>query len=215
MNKNYQKKLTEALRNKLQSTQFSKITVADICRETGVSRQCFYYYFQDLNDCLLSMFLDEFNLIPKSERTVNNPPTLRSLLEMLYNYIYNNKTLIMNLSEGPHKIYLFEKIFNTAAANLKRFLPVWIPESTLLPRADIDYIISYYIASFVASISLWIKGDFATTPDFEAVHFMLLSDGMVKEWVNRFIAFNKKKGLPERHETFMPNKVIGVSNDGR
>ena len=53
------------------------------------------------------------------------------------------------------------------------------------------------------------KKGFSTTPDYEIVHFILVTEGMVKEWVRRFIAFNKRKALPD-HSVY--SKYIGTAN---
>lgn len=196
MKKNYQQAITDSLRSMLKEKSFDDISVTDICLKTGVSRQCFYYYFKDINDCLLTMFLGCVDEIRSERRSDVKPRDLKDMLLEVYNYIYHNQDIIKNISPGPQRIYLYERLYSTIFANVKWRLPIWVPDSVILPEADIDYMVGFYASSFISSIQMWMGKNFRTTPEFEVVHFMIITDGIFKDWVQRFINFNRQKGLP-------------------
>lgn len=58
--------IRNALVSKLQSSSLdSSITVTDIATDCGISRQAFYYYFNDIYDVVESIFLEQ------TERALN------------------------------------------------------------------------------------------------------------------------------------------------
>ena len=127
----------------------------------------------------------------------------------LYNYIYANRVVFTNIATSSQAGVLYEKIQKLGKDILRSEITKWIPDVEYLSADDMDYILSFYFANFISSISLWMKKGFSTTPDYEIVHFILVTDGMVKEWVRRFIAFNKRKALPD-HSVY--SKYIGTAN---
>lgn len=205
MNRNYSKIIVSTLLNMLKITPYDEISVATLCRTAGVSRQSFYYYFADLNDCLMSIIIAEGVNVRKNS-SYNN---IRELLMDLYNYIYANRVVFTNIATSSQAGVLYEKIQKLGKDILRSEITKWIPDVEYLSADDMDYILSFYFANFISSISLWMKKGFSTTPDYEIVHFILVTDGMVKEWVRRFIAFNKRKALPD-HSVY--SKYIGTAN---
>lgn len=200
MDKNYSTIIISTLREKLKETSIDKISVADICRDAGISRQSFYYHFTGINDCLYQMFLDDFNLFRTKIPSISHINSVRDVLDHFYNYIYDNQVIIKNIVKSTQKVLFFNYLWNAMLNYIKRFLPKAIPESQLLPPDDINYIIEFYISCFLTSVVNWINKDFATTPDFESVHFNVITEGSVKEWVNKFIVFNKRKAITSQSQ---------------
>lgn len=200
MDKNYSTIIISTLREKLKETSIDKISVADICRDAGISRQSFYYHFTGINDCLYQMFLDDFNLFRTKIPSLSHINSVRDVLDHFYNYIYDNQVIIKNIVKSTQKVLFFNYLWNAMLNYIKRFLPKAIPESQLLPPDDINYIIEFYISCFLTSVVNWINKDFVTTPDFESVHFNVITEGSVKEWVNKFIAFNKRKAITSQSQ---------------
>lgn len=54
-----QLKIEESLLRKMESTPYDRISIADLCRQMGISRQLFYTYFPDKDACLYSL-IDRF-----------------------------------------------------------------------------------------------------------------------------------------------------------
>ena len=50
-----QLKIEECLLRKMESTPYDRISITDLCRQMGISRQLFYTYFPDKDACLHSL----------------------------------------------------------------------------------------------------------------------------------------------------------------
>jgi len=198
MNKKYSSIIISTLREKLKTTPIDKISVANVCRDAKISRQSFYYHFTSISDCLYQMFLDDFNDLRKNIPNYQQINTFREVLSHFYNYVYENKECIKNIMTSTQKYTLFNYFVNALNTYIKRYLPMAIPESQLLPNEDRKYIIEFYISCFITSIVNWVGKDFSTSPDFEAVHFQVITDGSMKDWVNKFIVFNRRKALTNK-----------------
>ncbi len=198
MNKKYSIIIISTLREKLKTTPIDKISVANICRDAKISRQSFYYHFTSISDCLYQMFLDDFNELRKKIPDFKQINTFREVFIHFYYYVYENKECIKNILTSNQKYTLFNYFWNALNAYIKRYLPKAIPESQLLPAEDLKYIIEFYTSCFITSIVNWVGKDFSTTPDFEAVHFQIISEGSMKVWLNKFIAFNRRKALTHK-----------------
>lgn len=67
-----QLKIEDCLLQKMGSTPYERISVADLCRQMGISRQLFYTYFPDKDACLHALIdrimrdsIDEMILMPQ------------------------------------------------------------------------------------------------------------------------------------------------------
>ncbi len=85
------KALAEALKVKMKSKPFSKITVSEIIAECGVNRKTFYYHFEDIYALLKWMFEEEaievvkqFDLLVDYEETIG----------FIFDYINNNRDIL-------------------------------------------------------------------------------------------------------------------------
>ena len=149
MNRNYSKIIVSTLLNMLKTTPYDEISVATLCRTAGVSRQSFYYYFADLNDCLMSIIIAEGVNVRKNG-SYNN---IRELLMDLYNYIYANRVIFTNIATSSQAGVLYEKIQKLGKDILRSEITKWIPDVEYLSADDMDYILSFYFANFISSIS--------------------------------------------------------------
>ncbi len=195
MERNYASVIINTLRNKLLNTPMDKINVADICRDANISRQSFYYHFTGINDCLYQMFLDDFNEFRNKIPEITKLNSIRELLDQFYSYVYNNQKIIKNIFAASEKVVFFNYLYNTMMAYIRRTIPKFVPEAQLLPYDDLNYIIEFYISCFLTSIINWVNKDFSTTPDFEAVHFQIITAGSLRDWVRKFIEFNRRKAI--------------------
>lgn len=78
----------------------------------------------------------------------------------LYNYIYANRVVFTNIATSSQAGVLYDKIQKLGKDILRSEITKWIPDVEYLSADDMDYILSFYFANFISSISLWMKKDF-------------------------------------------------------
>ena len=87
----------QSLKDLLVHQPLDKLTVTDIVKHSGMTRQTFYRHFQDKYD-LVNWYFEK--LADKSFRQIGNSSTLREGLIKKFTFILNDQT------------FLFHKLFN-------------------------------------------------------------------------------------------------------
>ncbi|MDD5982595.1 MAG: TetR/AcrR family transcriptional regulator [Solobacterium sp.] len=86
--------LKEALLKLLHTRQLNKITITDLCRESGINRATFYRHYEEpkdiLNEIRYSIFEDIKNI--KKQSNINSSED--QLLEQVCQYFFENRELL-------------------------------------------------------------------------------------------------------------------------
>ena len=79
--------LAAALKELMEETSFSKISVSDICEKCGMNRKSFYYHFRDKYDLINCIFDTDFLSIMRKHDSNDG----WNMLEDLCTYLYENR----------------------------------------------------------------------------------------------------------------------------
>ncbi|MEG0593218.1 MAG: TetR/AcrR family transcriptional regulator C-terminal domain-containing protein [Coprobacillus sp.] len=82
----------ESIKDLMHKQPLDKITVTDIVKRSGMTRQTFYRYFQDKYD-LVNWYFEK--LADKSFRQIGNSSTLREGLIKKFTFLLNDKVFFM------------------------------------------------------------------------------------------------------------------------
>lgn len=82
----------QSIKDLMQKQSLDKITVTDIVKRSGMTRQTFYRYFQDKYD-LVNWYFEK--LADKSFRQIGNSSTLREGLIKKFTFLLNDRTFFM------------------------------------------------------------------------------------------------------------------------
>lgn len=78
----------------LEEKALSRITVRDIAEECGISRNTFYYHFEDVPSLLLSVFMEATDEIIEEHAGTD---TLEECIELVAEFAIKNKKIVMNI----------------------------------------------------------------------------------------------------------------------
>lgn len=94
MNQHEQTKyiFAQSIKDLMHKQSLDKITVTDIVKHSGMTRQTFYRYFQDKYD-LVNWYFEK--LADKSFRQIGNSSTLREGLIKKFSFLLNDKVFFM------------------------------------------------------------------------------------------------------------------------
>lgn len=82
----------QSIKDLMEHQQLDKITVTDIVKHSGMTRQTFYRYFQDKYD-LVNWYFEK--LADKSFRQIGNSSTLKEGLVKKFTFLLNDKVFFM------------------------------------------------------------------------------------------------------------------------
>lgn len=103
-------KIIYAYAQLLEKKEADKITVKDIVAECHISRQTFYYYFQDIidvNECTLQTYVDE--ALHRWLKT----DTPQEGIEVFVDTLYEHKKILVRLGESKYILSMQMKLIHT------------------------------------------------------------------------------------------------------
>lgn len=118
-----QRQISNAMMRLIQEKPFSQITVSELCREAGISRQTFYTLFTSRENVVVFTLQAHYCDAPqmadydRSDRT----DSLKALCRVYSEYMCNNQRLIKTLVDN-HIDYLLYDSFFDALENCDCFL---------------------------------------------------------------------------------------------
>ena len=145
--------LCESLRELMLHYPFEKITIKNICNETGVIRATFYNYFVDKYDCLSQIvYLDFVETVFKQHQHLDIDDLIYELLKIIAanKEFYRIALSIRDSAEINH-------ILND---NLKLFLNNYLVAHDIKTDGNKQIFSEYYSYSLAFLINRWLLSDY-------------------------------------------------------
>lgn len=98
--------IADALVELLDSKGFGQISVSELCRASGISRQTFYNLYQSKENVIIYVLQDKYCHIPDTDE--EDP--LKLICEEYAHYIYDNRDLLCLLTENRITYLLYDSI---------------------------------------------------------------------------------------------------------
>ncbi len=141
-------KITEEIRKELESQPLSKLSVSTVCDNLKCSRQSFYYYFKDIEDCY-TFYLQE------SFKTAINADTI---LKDAFNYFGENmafvKACVGDFESGP---VFWDTLLRHLCARLDETFEKSVPGYNSLSAEEKDVTTSFYGSGIARQLALYVK----------------------------------------------------------
>ena len=142
------KALADALKQLMQTTAFSKISVGNICSLCDMNRKSFYYHFKDKYDLLQWIFYTEFIATVRSD----SPEDGWELLEKVCEYFYENRTFYVNAFEIDGQ----DSFCDYFTSVLQTLVLQYFGDS-LTDAEHEDFFSSFFTQAYVLAIQNWLK----------------------------------------------------------
>ncbi len=174
--------LTDTLIEMLNTKSLESITVTDIANQCGVSRQAFYYYFNDIYDIVEWIFTQE------TERALEEYSDIDSwqigYIRMM-KWSKQNKNLVMNTYNSVQRDYveffmyrvLYEYIIRVVSAEA---------EGMNVTQEQCDFIANFYTLAINAISLDWIRNGMTENPEELAERVNILIEGDFRKALLKF-----------------------------
>lgn len=136
----------------LKEKPFNKITVNDIAKKCDINRQTFYYHFQDIQDLVEWICVEETNKILNNS---NNCKNWQEKFLSIFNLIYEEKIFVVNIYHSVSLEILRKNLYNMV-------YPIMYEEINKMydgkgyTKDDIIFATNFYKYAFVAIVLNWV-----------------------------------------------------------
>ncbi len=176
------KALADALKKMMVIKPIDKITVNDLVETCGVSRQTFYYHFDDVYDLLEWVFEEDANANLPSEIIYDN---WKSDVTMWFKYLYENSTFALNVYNSNSRLYMLRYIRGRLRSCIRGFSEI-VAENRAIDRQDFEFIVEFYSYIVVGIISQWMDLGMQLPKDITVEKVMKVLDNSIENIMERF-----------------------------
>lgn len=165
----------------LNQKPLDKITVKEIADNCGISRNTFYYHFEDIRALLTALFDAEV------ERTLANHAHIDSIEKGFIKasrFVLDNRRAVYHIYNSPGRDEM-ERYLNSIAADVMQRLLEQMPCCAEISPADRTLIISFYKGGLVGIATDWIKDGMREDPEEKILRLGTLLDGSIAQAVQK------------------------------
>ncbi|MDE6397830.1 MAG: TetR/AcrR family transcriptional regulator, partial [Clostridiales bacterium] len=165
----------------LDSKPFAKITVKDVADECGISRNSFYYHFQDLPALLEEIVKDEM------DRIIENYPSVETQEEcfaVAAEFALANKRAAYHIYHSVNRDIFEQYLWKVCAHAVQTYLrPLF--DSYGVADTDRGIIERYYCRAIFGQVSGWLAGGMQENIAEDNRRLCVLKKGMLEELLAR------------------------------
>lgn len=148
------REIKKAFINLLNQKPLSKISVKDIVDSCGVSRNTFYYYFEDIPFLLKSIITDEADEFIKSHSTFDS---LEDCVDTIFKYALENKRAVLHIYQSLGREIFDDFLLKTLEYTVTEHLKV-LTFTLNISEDRMKAIIKFTKCTLIGVCIDWIKG---------------------------------------------------------
>ena len=176
------KALADALKKMMVIKPIDRITVNDLVETCGVSRQTFYYHFDDVYDLLEWVFEEDANANLPSEVVYDN---WKHDVTLWFKYLYENATFALNVYNSNSRLYMLRYLKARMAACIRSFAEI-ASEGKNIDRQDFEFVVEFYANCAIGFISQWMDMGMQLPKEFTRERILRVMDQSVENILGRF-----------------------------
>lgn len=112
-------KIADTLMRLLANKSLDKITVKLLVSECGISRQSFYYYFQDILDVTQWLIRKKTNELLQKSLKQEDP---RDIVSLYVDFAYDNKEMIGRLLDSRHREFIEHALMDSFRSYIQKLV---------------------------------------------------------------------------------------------
>lgn len=153
--------LATAMKELMETTPFSKVSIGDITKKCEMNRNSFYYHFQDKYELLNWIFLTEITKIFNDEEILEISSW--EIIDRFCHYFYANKVFYMNALSYEGQNSFMDYFREILKSGMERRT-----DNMFADEEDEEYqefFYEFFLESTVTMFVKWIQGGAKTPPD--------------------------------------------------
>ena len=162
--------IAESFNSLVRQRGIDKVTVKAVIEDCGISRQTFYYHFQDIYDLLSWTFRQEaLSLIHQSDSCLTWEDGIRLFLR----YVRDNAAVCRSAINSLGQESL-RRMFHEEAAYLMRAYLLEIKGERQVPEGYLDFLTDFYMEALSGLVMQWLQRGM-DVPEETLLHYLHLT----------------------------------------
>ena len=172
--------LEASLKRLLLQKPLTKITIADITEDCGVSRMTFYYHFQDIYD-LLRWYLSH-----ETEQALTDARDWREGMLAAFRYVQENNVSVYHVYRSSGRGHMDCQFFALSRALVIKLLALYAGDLPL-SEADQDFLTDFYMYALSGTLVRWISDDMQEDPEVLVGRLERLLEPEIRHAAEQFV----------------------------
>jgi AcrR family transcriptional regulator len=172
--------LLKAFLELLNERPFDKISVTDVASRCGVSRNTFYYHFQDIFDLVDELFMAETK---RAASAVTPSTSVADRVKNAMNFARSNRRAVMHLYNSASRPRLERYLYDIYRGIMLEYVKGQAAGLAVTQR-DIEDLSIFYASAFEGVVVQWIRDGMQDESD-RIVNILRLIDGNVRASLER------------------------------
>lgn len=178
---------TDTLIEMLSEKSLNEITVTDIANRCGVSRQAFYYYFNDIYDIVEWIFMQETE---KALQEYSDIDSWQIGYIRLMKWSQANKSLVMNTYRSVQREYIEFFMYRVLYQYIIKVV-LFEAKNLQVTQEQCSVIANFYTLAINAATLDWIRTGMKENPEDVAERVNFLIEGDFKKALLKFQKQNR------------------------
>jgi len=176
------KALADALKKMMVIKPIDRITVNDLVETCGVSRQTFYYHFDDVYDLLEWVFEEDANANLPKEVVYDN---WKQDVTLWFKYLSDNAVFALNVYNSSSRLYMLRYIRGRLRDCIRSFSEI-VAEDRTIDRQDFEFIVEFYSHIVVGLIAQWMDQGMQLPREITTERVLRVLDNSIENIMLRF-----------------------------
>ena len=176
------KALADALKKMMAIKPIDRITVNELVESCGVSRQTFYYHFDDVYDLLEWVFEEDANANLPSEVVYDN---WKHDVTLWFKYLSDNAAFALNVYNSNSRLYMLRYIRSRLRDCIRSFSEI-VAEDRAIDRQDFEFIVEFYSHIVVGLIAQWMDQGMQLPKEITTDKVLRVLDNSIENIMARF-----------------------------
>ena len=148
-----EKAIMNAFLDLLNQYPLDKITVKDIVTASGISRNTFYYHYQDIYALLQAIFNTVTEKVLQEDVT-----TWQESLRSCTQFALENRRAVYHVYRSAHREQLERYLYRVTEERMERLIH-HLTENTPISEEDVHYLTLFYKCAVVGILLEWLNAD--------------------------------------------------------
>ncbi|MEN3004694.1 TetR/AcrR family transcriptional regulator [Dehalobacterium formicoaceticum] len=187
---NFTKKaIIDAFVKLLNEKTLAKITVTEIITTCEISRNTFYYYFEDIYNLVDYLFNTE---IEKLQEITMTSESLSDECELVLDFLKNNRTALKHIYDSANRDQLERYLFKALDQTMLNFVKHCFKDIDI-PQDDLHFLARYHKYALVGFLINWLADDDDEELESLLKRISLLTEESIRNYIEKLLEISRQK----------------------